>query len=200
VSKHSSNHSVVVKRYAEALYSCAKTKKDIDQLTSDVTGFSELLGANEDLSKMISSPVISVSEKQNALEKIAGKMKVGKLFANFLNVLAQNSRLALLENICDQAVRLAKSLSGQQEAVVTSTYKLTKKDMDQIAKTVSKETGQDVVLTNEIDETILGGMKLRIGSVMIDDSVKTHIDKLGRALTKREIFETHLTQNLKEVG
>lgn len=193
-------YSLIAKRYAESLFASASTKKEKDQLLSDLADFENMMSSSTDLKEMMSSPVFNPSDKLKAIQAICKKAKLSQLFTNFLSVMAQNGRLPLVSVVIIEAKRLLAELSGQHEAEITTNYELTAKELQALQKTLSKQTGKDIVLDNKVDEQILGGMKLRIGSVMVDDTVQTRLERLERSLSDKQLLDTSLTQNLKEVG
>jgi F-type H+-transporting ATPase subunit delta len=161
--------------------------------------FGELLLGSEDLQRMVHSPVFSERQKASAVEAIAKKAKYGKLFTNFLLVLAENGRLKAVGSILNAAEARLNALSGMVDAEMTTAHKLTAKELEAVQKKLAKQLGRDVAVRGYVDESILGGMTLRVGSTLIDDSVRTKLERLERSLANPQTNST-LTHNLKEVG
>ena len=134
MSKSQLGYSLIAKRYAESLFASASTKKEKDQLLSDLADFEKMIEASQDLTAMMSSPVFNPSEKLAAIQAICAKAKLSPLFNNFLSVMAQNGRLPLVPVVMTEAKRLLAELDGQYEAEVTTNYALTAKELQALEK------------------------------------------------------------------
>lgn len=181
------------------MFSSASSKKDSEEIVKNMRSFSELLAGSEDLQRMVKSPIFSQKQKIATLQAIAKKAKYGKFFTNFLLVLAENRRLNMVSAILKAAERKLSAMSGVVDAEMTTAFALTPKELEVIQKKLAKQLGRDVSISGSVDENLLGGMVLRVGSALIDDSVRTKLERLERSLARPQNNST-LTHNLKEVG
>jgi F-type H+-transporting ATPase subunit delta len=199
VSSSFSGQAQIAKRYAESLFASASSNKESEEIIANMRSFAELLAGSEDLQHVVKSPVFSEKQKSSAMAAIAKKAKYGKVFTNFLLVLAENGRLNMVVSILKAAERHLGAMSGLVDAEMTTAYELTDKELEAVQKKLAKQLGRDVSIRGKVDEEILGGMTLRVGSTLIDDSVRTKLERLERNLANPQTNST-LTHNLKEVG
>lgn len=190
----------ISKRYADALIALAQEKKLLDKIQSDVSSMRDLLNGSSDLLSMIESPLFRRAQQEKAILAIAKKAKYTPLFTDFLATLAQNKRLALLPGILVAAQNACQAMSGTEEAEVISASALSDKDAKALEGSIKKMVGKDISMTLRVDESLLGGVIVKVGSRMIDDSVRTKLDRLERVLRSGQTQELTSTQNLKEVG
>ena len=170
-------------RYAKALYELAKDNKTIPNIVKDFEAFKNLLEDSESLKTMIQSPAISKSNKEASIIKILKKSKANNLTINFCGTLAKNGRLILINEIIDVFLSEVSRINGEIKAEVTSSFSLDKAQQDEVKLAISKATGiKKIVLSNNVDESLIGGLIVKIGSKMIDNSIKTKLNRLEIAM------------------
>ena len=170
-------------RYSKALYELAKEKKVISKIVKDFEDFKNLLQSNELLINMIKSPAISKSEKQLSIIAVLKKAKADKLTVQFCGVLANNGRLNILSEIMDVFLSHVSSINGEVQAEVTSSLILEKEQQVEVESAISKATGvKKIVLSMKVDKSLIGGLIVKIGSKMIDNSIKTKLNRLEIAM------------------
>jgi F-type H+-transporting ATPase subunit delta len=169
-------------RYATALFDLAVEHKSPDAVLASLETLSGALGRSDELKSLISSPMVSRGGAAAAVKGLASAMELDSLTSNFLGVLAQNRRLSALPAIIRDVRALAAAQRGEITAQVTSAHALTKAQSTALAKKLKAGLGRDVSLDLTTDPAILGGLIVRIGSRMIDSSLKTRLDSLGQAL------------------
>ena len=170
-------------RYSKALYELAKEKKLISKIVKDFEDLKNLLQNNELLINMIQSPAISTSQKQSSIIAILRKAKAEKLTVQFCGVLADNGRLNLLNEIIDVFLSHVSSLNGEVSAEVTSSMKLEEEQQIEVETAISIATGvKKIVLSMKVDKSLIGGLIVKIGSKMIDNSIKTKLNRLEIAM------------------
>lgn len=169
-------------RYATALFDLAVEQKALDAVLASLETLSDALGKSEDLAALINSPMVSRATAAAAIKSLADAMQLDSLTSNFLGVLANNHRLSALPGIIRDVRALAAARRGEVTAQVTSAHALTKTQQTALAKKLKAGLGRDVTLDITQDPTILGGLIVRIGSRMIDSSLRTRLDQLGQAL------------------
>jgi F-type H+-transporting ATPase subunit delta len=170
-------------RYAKALYELARDNKVISSITKDFESFKKLLQDNNSLKAMIHSPAVSKANKEDLILKILKKAKAHKLTLNFCGTLAKNGRLNLINEIIDVFLSEISRINGEVKAEVTSSFALDKSQQDEVKSAISKATGvKKIVLSNNVDESLIGGLIVKIGSKMIDNSIKTKLNRLEIAM------------------
>ena len=173
-------------RYAIALFDLATETKMLDKVATDIATLSNLLEISPELKGLTLNPVFSTIEKARAVAAVGEAAKLDKLVANFVGVVAHNGRLDQLENIISEFMRILAHHNGEVSASVVTAHKLTKTHLDALKTKLKSMVGSDVTVETDIDEDLLGGMVVKIGSRMIDSSLKTKL--------------ANLEESMKEVG
>ncbi|MEM1131547.1 MAG: F0F1 ATP synthase subunit delta [Pseudomonadota bacterium] len=174
-------------RYASALFALAREEKKIPAVEKDLTALGKLTAKDSDnysetLDSLLSSQVVSRGAAKQAMAGLADSMKLDTLTANFLGVLAENGRLAELKAMIRAFHGLAADHRGEVTAEVTSAYPLTQAQRDSISKNLKSRAGREVIISEHVDPDILGGLIVRMGSQMIDGSIKTRLNTLSQAM------------------
>ena len=170
-------------RYAKALYELARNSKAIPSIVKDFESIKNLIQNNNNLKAMIQSPAVSKANKEVLILKILQKAKAHKLTLNFCGTLAKNGRLTFINDIIDVFLSEISRINGEVKAEVTSSFALDKSQQDEVKSAISKATGvKKIVLSNNVDESLIGGLIVKIGSKMIDNSIKTKLNRLEIAM------------------
>ena len=169
-------------RYATALYQLAESSKATDKVAASLAALTAALAESADFKTLISSPLIDRADAGKAVAATAKAMKLDRLTANFLGVLAQSRRLASLPAIITDFGRIAAAARGEVTARVTSAHKLDAKQTAALLAQLKAGLGRDVALELDVNPEILGGLVVRVGSRMIDSSIATKLDTLGQRL------------------
>ena len=178
-----SESSGLTGRYAKALYELAAEKKLISKIVEDFQDIKTLLENNDLFLNMIKNPSISKADKQSSVIAVLKKMKADKLTIKFCGTLAANGRLNYLKQIQDVFLSLVSKTNGEVQAEVTSSFKLDKDQQKQVESAVSEATGvKKISLSLKVDETLIAGLIVKIGSKMIDSSIKTKLNRLEIAM------------------
>ena len=172
----------VAGRYASALFDLAKDQNAIAAVETDLGKFQSLLDMSPDLQSMVRSPVISSSDQGRALAAVLAKAGVSGTSANFLQLVARNRRLFVVADMIKNFRQLASKARGEVMAEVTSAAPLTEAQTAALRDTLKAQAGQNVVLATKVDPSLLGGLVVKIGSRMIDSSLKTKLAGLSIAL------------------
>ncbi|HIL28667.1 MAG TPA: F0F1 ATP synthase subunit delta [Micavibrio sp.] len=161
----------------------ADEAKSVEKIEKDMLALEAMLEGSEDLQRLIENPLMSSGAQQNGILAIATKAKFQKLTQNFLGVLVQNRRLGALPQVINVMKAELRTRRGEVEAKVVSAYALTPAQTNALQKDLSKAMGTNVTLSVEVDKELLGGMTVTVGSQMIDDSVRSKLDRLKRAMS-----------------
>lgn len=169
-------------RYALALFDLAREAKSIDTVERSLATVRDALAQSEDFATLTTSPLVSRGNAAKAMSATAQSLGIDDTTRNFLGVLAENRRLAQLPQIMRAFRQLAASHRGEVAADVTSAHPL---DDDQVAalkQQLRTRVGSDVSVDLQVDPDLLGGLVVRIGSQMIDSSIRTRLNALASAM------------------
>ena len=170
-------------RYAVALFELARDEKTIDSVKADLDNFDALIAASADLHRLVRSPVFSAEEQGRALAAVLDKSGIGGLAGNFLKVIAANRRLFAVREIIKAFRGLVASHKGEVSAEVTVAEALDDKHRDAIATTLKAVTGgKNVDLQVKIEPAIIGGLIVKLGSRMVDTSLRTKLNAIKHAM------------------
>lgn len=172
----------VAQRYAKGWLSAAKDKASLDSLRNDCEALLAMIASSADLVAFLSSPLISKTDQIKTVKVMAERARFHPLTASLLGLLAQSRRLPALPGILNAAKAMFDAAAGTTSAVVTSAQKLDDKKIADIRDQLVKKLGKDVAIKTKIDPAIIGGLVVQVGSTMIDDSVKTKLDRMARRL------------------
>ena len=172
----------VAGRYASALFDLAKDTNSVATVEADLVKFGGLLDQSEDLRSMVRSPVISAAEQGKALAAIAAKAGISGITANFLALVARNKRLFVVADMIKNFRALAAKSRNEVMAEVTSAMPLTDAQLAALKDTLKSTADSTIVLATKVDPSLLGGLIVKIGSRMIDSSLKTKLAGLSIAL------------------
>jgi F-type H+-transporting ATPase subunit delta len=182
VSEPASISSGIAARYAAAVFDLAKESNALKALEADSDALASALASSADLKAMIASPVISREDQARAIGALAAKMNLSELLANTLQLMASKRRLFVLpQMVADLAARIAAE-KGEVTAEVTSAAALSADQAKKLAATLKARVGKDVKLKIAVDESLIGGLVVKLGSTMIDTSVKAKLAALQNAM------------------
>tara|TARA_Y100000590_G_scaffold320038_1_gene362265 strand:+ start:2034 stop:2591 length:558 start_codon:yes stop_codon:yes gene_type:complete len=169
-------------RYASALYDLASEKKIVDQILSDLNSLKKLLIENKDLLLVIKSPLINSKDKHNILNKLLQKIDANKLTLTFLKILEKNKRFSGFISIINQFNNINSQKRGDILADITSANELNDEQKNNITNQLKNILGDKLSLTFDVDNEIIGGLIVKVGSKMIDTSIANKINKLKIAM------------------
>ena len=173
-------------RYASALFELMQEAPDTDQkdISNSIDVLSGFFGVDQSFGDMLVSPVISVEDKENALVEIFSKASIGQTVTNFAVLVVKNRRAFLLQDICRAFKALEAKARGETTAHVTTASKLSEQHENELKQQLKNKFGQDISVIAEVDQTLLAGMIVRVGSRMIDDSLRTKLFTLKQAMNE----------------
>ncbi len=166
-------------RYAKATLRLAVDKKVVDKVEEDMKSISATILGNKELQQVLKSPIVKAELKKASLLQIfKGSDAVTE---GLINVLIENKRIAELGEVALKYITLNEQLKGKERAVVTTAFPLTESLEKQVLTKVKALTGNDVTITNKIDESIIGGFILRVGDLQYDASIANKLNTLKRS-------------------
>lgn len=169
-------------RYATALFALARDEKKLEAVGASIAALNDMLAQSDDFRGLTMSPLVSRDEAVRAVAAVAAAMKLDPITANFLGVLAQNRRLAELGPITRAFASLWATQRGETTAQVTSAHPLDDNQIAALKDVLRARTQRDIIIEPNVDPSILGGLIVKIGSQMIDSSIRTKLNTLAHAM------------------
>ena len=169
-------------RYATALFELAQESNALDPVAKDLAAVRELIDGSADMQRLVRSPVFSADEQTAAIGAIMQKLGAHELTRKFVGLVARNRRLFALRDMTRAYQALLAKHRGEMTATVTSAHQLTDAQVTSLKATLKQSFKLDVNLTSEVDPDLLGGLVVKVGSRMIDTSLKTKLDNLQLAM------------------
>jgi F-type H+-transporting ATPase subunit delta len=170
-------------RYAGALFELALENKAVDAVKSDLDRFDALLGESPDLMRLVRSPVFGADEQLKALSAILERAGIGGLAANFLRVVTTNRRLFAVRDMIRGYRALVARHRGEVHALVTVAEPLNDASVGALKDALKNVTsGKDIDLDVKVDPAIIGGLIVKVGSRMVDSSLRTKLNAIKLAM------------------
>ncbi|MCG6205689.1 F0F1 ATP synthase subunit delta [Rhodopseudomonas sp. HC1] len=169
-------------RYATALFELARDEKVIDVVKADLDKFSALLKDSPDLLRLVRSPVFGADVQAKALGAVLDKAGIAGISANFLKLLAANRRLFVVADVIRAFRSLVARFKGEATADVTVAENLSDKNLEALKTALKSVTGKDVTLNVNVDPAIIGGLVVKLGSRMVDSSIRTKLNSIKHAM------------------
>ncbi len=182
MSETASISSSIAGRYAQALFELAKDEGKLAALEADTDALSAALDTSVDLKAMISSPIYTRDEQTSAIDAIADGMGLDGLTRNGLALMANKRRLFTLPHVVKALGEKIADEKGEVTAEVTSATALTPAQSGAIAETLASRFGKQIKLNTTVDESLIGGLIVKVGSKMIDTSVRAKLANLQNAM------------------
>ena len=182
VSNASSFTSGISGRYATALFELALDAGQIEEVERDLDALEAALGDSEDLRTLIGSPLYSREEQASAIGAVSAKMGLGTLVANTIALMATKRRLFVLPHLIGAVKGLIAEHRGEVTAEVTAAQPLSDAQSAALAQTLREAAGKDVVIKTTVDESLIGGLVVKLGSRMIDTSIRAKLNKMQNAM------------------
>ncbi len=174
--------SGLASRYATALFELAAETDQLDAVASDLDAIQTLLDESDDLRRLVRSPVISRADQARAMDAVMTRAGLSELTRKFVGLLAHKRRLFALSSTIRAYLELLAAHRGEVRAEVRSATPLKPEHLTAIKEALRSIIGRDVAVDAEVDPALIGGLIVKIGSRMIDTSLRSKIDKLELAM------------------
>ena len=169
-------------RYATALFGLARDEKQIDAVTRSLATVEAAIAESPDLRTLATSPLIDRVDAGLAMRAVTPTLGIDPITGKFLGVLADNGRLSELKAVIKSVRQLAAAHRGETTAEITSAHPLDDKQVAALKANLKTRLGRDVTIESKVDSSLLGGIVVRLGSQMIDASIKTKLNNLALAM------------------
>ncbi len=169
-------------RYASALFDLAREGKSIETVEASLATLKAAIAESSDLRRLLASPLVGRAQASGAIKATGEALGLDKLTTDFLGVLATNRRLREVGNVIAAFRAMAANFRGETTAVVTTAHPLTDEQVDALKVKLRGRIGRDVAVDLNVDPAILGGLTVKIGSQLIDNSIRTKLNSLAHAM------------------
>jgi len=182
VSEPASISTGIAARYATAMFDLAAEEGALPAVEADVATVEAALADSAELRDLISSPLYGRDATEGAMGKVAEAMDLNPITGNTLRLMAQKRRLFVLPALLEELKTRIADHKGEVTADVVSAKALTKTQADKLAATLKASVGKDVKLNATVDESLIGGLVVKVGSTMIDTSIKAKLNALQNTM------------------
>lgn len=172
----------VVEVYSEAIFQLSKEKNKLDKHKEDFSYIDKIIHENQEIKFLIENPNILKDDKKNMLSKIF--VDIDRDILNLLKILVDKSRFDIIFDLIRDFIKKYNKEKNIMEGIVYSSKKLDKKDIEDLSKALKKKFDKTIILKNEIDESLIGGVSIYIDEKRIDNSIKSRLDSLKSNLMK----------------
>ena len=182
MSTNKSFSSETSERYSRALFEVANETNDLDKIENDVRNFQSLFNSSSEIKNFIQNPTQSKNTQNNVINLLSENLGFSKNLKNFFLLLIEKRRIFFVKKISESFLRLCSKKRGEIKASLISSKELSLNELDEISKDLSKSMRSIIKLDYKVDKDLIGGLKLQLGSFMIDTSIKNKLKKYEQAM------------------
>ena len=186
MSSNKSFSSETANRYALALYELAKENSELEVVEKDINELLVIYNTSEDLKNFIKDPTQSQSSQLEILNKISAEMSLSKIVKNFLSILIAKRRIFFLNVIFQNFISLISKKRGELNASLISSKNLTNEELKNLNAELSESMATTITFDYKVDENLIGGLKMQIGSLMVDTSIKNKLKKYEQIMLEAQ--------------
>ena len=169
-------------RYSRALFEVADDAKELEKTESDIRAFQLLLNSSESLKNFIKDPTQSISQQNKVMNLLSSEIGISKNLKNFFLLLIEKRRIFFVNKISESFLKLCSKKRGEITASLISSKELSQSELDKITKDLSEAMGSSLKFDYKLDQELIGGLKLQLGSFMIDTSIKNKLKKYEKIM------------------
>ena len=169
-------------RYSRALFEVAYEANELDKIEKDIASFQTLLKSNTEIDSFLKNPTENTNSQNVVIKIISEKLNYSKNLQNFFLLLIEKRRIFFVKKINESFLKLCSKKRGEMKASLVSSKKLSETELEEISKDLSKSIGLVIKFDYKVDENLIGGLKLQLGSYMIDTSIKNKLKKYKQAM------------------
>ena len=169
-------------RYSRALFEVAEEVAELKKIETDIKNFKSLLENSPELKNFFSNPTQSINNQKNVNDLLSKKFSFSENLKNFFSLLIENRRIFFISKIIDSFLKLCARKRGEVKASLISSKELSDSELENISKDLSSSMGSIIKFDYKIDRELIGGLKLQLGSFMIDTSIKNKLKKFEQQM------------------
>ena len=182
MSTNKSFSSETSERYSRALFEVANDSNELGKVENDVRSFQSLFNSSSEIKNFMQNPTQSKNTQNNVINILTEKLGFSKNLKNFFLLLIEKRRIFFVKKISESFLRLCSKKRGEIKASLISSKELSPTEIDEISKDLSKSMRSIIKLDYKVDKDLIGGLKLQLGSFMIDTSIKNKLKKYEQAM------------------
>ena len=182
MSTNKSFSSETSERYSRALFEVANESNELDKIENDFKNFQSLFNSSAEIRNFIKNPTQSKNTQGSVIKLLAEKLSFSKNLKNFFLLLIEKRRIFFVKKISESFLKLCSKKRGEIKASLISSKELSSTELDEISKDLSKSMGSIIKFDYKVDKDLIGGLKLQLGSFMIDTSIKNKLKKYEQAM------------------
>ena len=182
MSTNKSFSSETSERYSRALFEVANESNELDKTENDIRNFQSLFNSSSEIKNFIQNPTKSKNTQNSVILLITEKLDFSKNLKNFFLLLIEKRRIFFVKKISESFLKLCSKKRGELKASLISSKELSQAELDEISKDLSKSMGSTIKFDYKVDKELIGGLKLQLGSFMIDTSIKNKLKKYKQAM------------------
>jgi len=169
-------------RYSRALFEVSRDSGDLDKVENDIKNFKLIYDKNSDVKNFIKDPSQTITEQNKLVNLISDKLNFSKNVQKFLLLLIEKRRIFFVNKIIESFLRLCSQKRGEIKASLISSKELSQTELNDISTDLSKSMGSTLKFDYKVDKELIGGLKLQLGSIMIDTSIRNKLKKYEQAM------------------
>ncbi len=182
MSKNKSFSTETSERYSRALFEVSQESSELDKVEDDVKIFQSLINSSLEIKNFIKDPTQNLSQQNKVSRLLAERLNFSKNLKNFLLLLVEKRRIFFIQKIFDSFLKLCSKKRGEIKAQLISSRELSKTELDKISKDLSESMGSILKFDYKVDKELIGGLKLQLGSIMIDTSIRSKLKKYEQVM------------------
>ena len=184
MSSNKSFSTETSERYSRALYEVAIESDEVVKIESDINSFQKILSSSLELKNFINNPTQSIENQNKVMNLLSEKLSFSKNLKNFLFLLIEKRRIFFVTKILDSFLKLCMNKRGELKASLISSKELSETELGSISKDISSSLGSIIKFDYKVDKELIGGLKLQLGSFMIDTSIKNKLKKIEQMMVE----------------
>ena len=169
-------------RYSRALFEVASESNELDKIEKDIKNFQTIFNSTSEVKNFLQNPTQNIQNQIDAINLLAEKLTFSKNLKNFFLLLIEKRRIFFIKKITESFLKLCSKKRGEVKASLISSKELSQKEIDEIRVDLSKSMVSNLIFDYKVDEKLIGGLKLQLGSFMIDTSIKNKLNKYEKLM------------------
>ena len=169
-------------RYSRALFELSNETSELEKTENDINQFQSLLNKSLEIKNFIKDPTQSISQQNKFFDLLSDRLNFSKNLKNFFLLLIEKRRIFYVNKISESFLKLCSKKRGELEASLISSKDLSKSEIETISKDLSATMGSSIKFNYKVDKELIGGLKIQLGSFMIDTSIKNKLKKYKLAM------------------
>ena len=169
-------------RYSRALFEVSKESSELDKAEDNIKNFQILFNSSPEIKNFLKNPTQSTNKQKEVINVLSDKLEFSKNLKNFFLLLIEKRRIFFVQKISESFLKLCSKKRGEIKASLISSKELSKSELDEVSKDLSAAMGSTLKLDYKVDKELIGGLKLQLGSFMIDTSIRSKLKKYEQVM------------------